>query len=92
MDILERFDEIALPDAWLVAGSIAETIWNLGRRQPAELGIKDVDLIYFDTEDLSCEAEASHESGLRDLFRHLRIKLDVKNEARVHLWHRECSG
>src|SRR5580693_562901 len=28
-DILERFDEIALPDAWLVAGCIAQTIWNL---------------------------------------------------------------
>jgi hypothetical protein len=50
-DILERFDEIALPDAWLVAGCIAQTIWNLACGQPAELGIKDVDLIYFDEQD-----------------------------------------
>ena len=56
-EVLERFDEIGLPDTWLVAGCIAQTIWNLGCRQPAEFGIKDVDLIYFDQQDLSFEAE-----------------------------------
>jgi hypothetical protein len=56
-----RFEEIALPDSWLVAGCIAQTIWNLRCRQPAEFGLKDVDLIYFDDQDLSFEAEASHE-------------------------------
>ena len=70
-----------MPDSWLVAGCIAQTIWNLRCRQPAEFGLKDVDLIYFDDQDLSFEAEASHEARLRDLFRHLPIKLDVKNEA-----------
>lgn len=91
-DILERFDEIALPDAWLVAGCIAQTIWNLSYGQPAELGIKDVDLIYFDDQDVSLGAEAGHERRLRDLFEHLAIKLDVKNEARVHLWYQERFG
>ena len=52
-EILGRFDEIALPDSWLVAGCIAQTIWNLRCGQPAELGIKDVDLIYFEEQDLS---------------------------------------
>jgi uncharacterized protein len=47
-EILERFEEVALPDGWLVAGCIAQTIWNLGYGQPAEFGLKDVDLIYFD--------------------------------------------
>ena len=91
-DILEKFDEIALPDAWLVAGCIAQTIWNLACGQPAELGIKDVDLIYFDDQDLSPGAEAGHERRLRNLFGHLAIKLDVKNEARVHLWYQQRFG
>jgi uncharacterized protein len=90
--ILERFDEIALRDAWLAAGCIAQTIWNLGYRQAVQSGIKDVDLIYFDAEDLSAKAETDHESRLRDLFRCLPIKLDVKNEARVHLWYQERFG
>lgn len=91
-EILERFEEIALPASWLVAGSIAQTIWNLGCGRSAELGLKDVDLIYFDDQDLSFNAEASHERRLRDLFRRLPIKLDVKNEARVHLWYEERFG
>ena len=91
-EILERFEEIVLPDSWLVAGCIAQTIWNLGCGQPAEFGLKDVDLMYFDEQDLSFEAEASHERRLRDLFQHLPIKLDVKNEARVHLWYEDRFG
>ncbi len=91
-EILERFEEIVLPDSWLVAGAIAQTIWNLRCEQPAAFGLKDVDLIYFDEQDLSFEAEASHERRLRDLFQHLPIKLDVKNEARVHLWYEDRFG
>jgi hypothetical protein len=91
-EILERFKEVALPDSWLVAGCIAQTIWNLRCEQPAEFGLKDVDLIYFDEQDLSFEAEASHERRLRGLFQHLPIKLDVKNEARVHLWYEDRFG
>jgi len=81
-----------LPDNWLTAGSIAQTIWNLGCGQPAEFGLKDVDLIYFDEQDLSAAAEAGNERRLRDLFRDLPIKLDVKNEARVHIWYESRFG
>jgi hypothetical protein len=91
-EILGRFDEIDLPDNWLAAGCIAQTIWNLRSNQPPELGIKDVDLIYFDAQDLSGETEAGHERRLRYLFRDLPIKLDVKNEARVHLWYKDRFG
>ena len=71
-EVLERFEQVGLPDSWLVAGCIAQTIWNLGHGQPAELGLKDVDLIYFDELDLSLEAELGHERRLRDLFGDLR--------------------
>ena len=91
-EILERFEEIVLPDCWLVAGAIAQTIWNLRCEQPAVFGLKDVDLIYFDEQDLSFEAEASHERRVRNLFQHLPIKLDVKNEARVHVWYEDRFG
>jgi hypothetical protein len=91
-EILRRFEEIVLPDSWLVAGCIAQTIWNLSFGQPAEFGLKDVDLVYFDEQDLSLEAEIGNERRLRDLFRGLPIKLDVKNEARVHLWYENRFG
>ena len=77
---------------YLTVGCIAQTIWNLGYAQPAEFALKDVDLIYFDEQDLSFEAEAGHERRLRDLFEHPPVKLDVKNETRVHLWYEDRFG
>jgi uncharacterized protein len=85
--ILEAFDDIGLPDCWIVAGSIAQTVWNVASGQQAATGIKDVDIVYFDPQDLSADAETRHELRLRDKFAHLALKLDVKNEARVHLWY-----
>jgi hypothetical protein len=41
---------------------------------------------------LTAETESSHERRLRDLFRALPLKLDVKNEARVHLWYKDRFG
>jgi len=66
-EILERFDEVALPDGWLVAGAVAQTIWNLACGKPAAFGIKDVDLVYFDERDLSLAVETGHERRLRAL-------------------------
>ena len=64
-ELLARFDEIGLPDGWVVAGAIAQTVWNLAFGNAAELGVKDVDLVYFDTQDLSPEAEAAQERRKR---------------------------
>jgi uncharacterized protein len=91
-EILWRFDNIGLPDGWVVAGCIAQTIWNLACGHAAEFGIKDIDLVYFDPIDLSAETEAEHEKRLADYFGYLSVKLDVKNEARVHLWYEETFG
>jgi uncharacterized protein len=89
---LRRFDCIGLLDAWLVAGCIAQTVWNLACGRAPEFGIKDVDIVYFDPIDVSAEAEASHEERLANYFGDLPVKLDVKNEARVHLWYEETFG
>lgn len=90
--ILARFDAIALPDVWMVAGAVAQGVWNaLTGRVPA-YGLKDIDIVYFDGADLCAEAEAAHEARLRGLFADLPVKLDVKNEARVHLWYRDAFG
>jgi uncharacterized protein len=91
-EISGRFHEIDLPECWLVAGAIAQTVWNLSGGYPAERGIKDADIVYYDAADLSAKAEAAHESRIRGLFAHLPMKLDVKNEARVHLWYEKVFG
>jgi hypothetical protein len=90
--VLRRFDSVALPDGWLVAGAIVQCVWNDRAGRPATYGLKDIDIVYFDPSDLSADAEAAHEARLRDLFADLPVKLDVKNEARVHLWYRDIFG
>lgn len=42
--LLDRFAEIVLPDAWLVAGCLAQTIWNHRFGHPPGHGIADIDL------------------------------------------------
>ena len=90
--VVDRWSEIALPDCWLVAGCLAQTVWNDAFGQPAMHGISDIDLVYFDGNDLSQETEAGHATRVRALFADLGLWIDVKNEARVHLWYAEKFG
>jgi hypothetical protein len=90
--ILARFDAIALPDAWLVAGCLAQTVWSHTTGRPAGAGIRDIDLVYHDAADLSEESENARALRLRALFADLPEKLDVKNQARVHLWYERRFG
>lgn len=91
-EIIGRWPEIGLPDGWLVAGALAQTVWNQRFVLPVTYGIDDVDLAYFDANDISEEAEADHAARIAALFRHLPVRLDVKNEARVHLWYERKFG
>jgi len=90
--VLERWDQLALPDCWMVAGAIAQTFWNSAHGLPPECGIKDIDLIYFDAAELGEQAEAVQAARVRAIFAGCPVHFDVKNEARVHLWYREKFG
>lgn len=90
--VIARWAHVGLPDAWLVAGAIAQTVWNDGLGLPPQHGIADIDIVYFDGDDLSAEAEAAHSARVRGLFADLSVWIDVKNEARVHLWYEAKFG
>jgi uncharacterized protein len=89
--VLDRWADIGLPDCWLVAGALAQTVWNEAFDLPPTHGILDVDLVYFD-DDLSGDTEARHSARIRALFSDLSVWIDVKNEARVHLWYETKFG
>ena len=90
--MLERWDQVALSDGWLIAGAVAQTYWNAAHDLPAGHGIKDVDIAYFDASDLSAAAEEAQAARVGTLFRDLPVRFDVKNEARVHLWYERKFG
>ena len=90
--ILERWDALALPDGWLVAGCLFQTVWNLRSGDAPASRIKDYDLFYFDAEDLSQAGEARVQARADALLGDLGIEVEVANQARVHLWYESHFG
>ena len=90
--VLDRWDEVALPSCWLVAGAVAQTVWNAKLGNLLEYGIRDLDIVYFDRGTLDRESELAEEARIRSLFQDVAAAFDVKNEARVHLWYEKRFG
>lgn len=85
--ILSRWDRLDLPDPWLVAGCLFQTVWNLQAGLRPESGIKDYDIFYFDSSDLSESAEAEAQALAESVLNDLGVTVEVANQARVHLWY-----
>jgi len=84
--VLERAPRLGVPDWWLTAGVLFQTVWNALTCRPAGTGIRDADLFYFDP-DTSWEAEDAVIRAGADLFADLSVPVEIRNEARVHLWY-----
>src|SRR5512146_733285 len=89
--ILERLPALALPDCWLVSGALFQTVWNTRTSRRPDHGIKDYDIFYFDP-DLSWEAEDAAIQRMNALFADLGIAMELRNQARVHLWYEQKFG
>ena len=60
--ILKFAPESRLPDWHLCAGCLTQTVWNALSGYTYDRGIDDIDLIYFDADDLSEASEAANAS------------------------------
>ncbi|MGB3045053.1 MAG: nucleotidyltransferase family protein [Xanthobacteraceae bacterium] len=89
--LLDEVAEFALPDAWIVAGCLTQTIWNLQTGHAHGYGIGDYDVFYFDP-DLSWEAEDRVIARMRPVAERLGLAVEVRNQARVHLWYTTKHG
>jgi hypothetical protein len=89
--ILDRLPALALPDAWLVSGALFQTVWNVQTNRQPDFGIRDYDVFYFDP-DTSWDAEDAAIQRAADAFADLGITVELRNQARVHLWYAEKFG
>jgi hypothetical protein len=89
--ILERFPQLGIRDWWLTAGCIVQTVWNMRSARSPERGIRDYDILYY-ADDPSWEAEDEVIREAARLFTDLPVTLQVRNQARVHLWYPEKYG
>lgn len=92
MDALVTLRALALPDPLICSGAIYNAIWNSLTGRPPLTGIKDIDAVYFDDSDLSYEAEDRVIQRAADAFAALPLPVEVRNQARVHLWFPEKFG
>ncbi len=91
-EALERAKLSGLDNYYIGAGCITQTVWNYLFCNPLDYGIKDIDFVYFDEKNMDYEAENKVISNLKELYSDFRIEVDVKNQARVHLWYKEHFG
>ncbi len=91
-EVLTRAAMLQLPQWYVTAGCLFQTVWNVMTGRPPTSGIKDYDVFYFDAGDLSWEAEDAVINAGREVFAGLRADVEIRNEARVHLWYEAKFG
>ena len=92
IEVLRRARGLGLPGWYLAAGCVTQTVWNVLGSRPPEEGIRDYDLPYFEPSDLSWEAEDTAIQAAEQTFVGLPVAVEVRNEARVHLWYEAHFG
>lgn len=93
MGVMKTARDLALPDWMIFSGAIYQKALNHLTGRDPDYGLKDYDLGYFDAGDLSYEAEdqvirraaAAYGPPLDAL-------VEVRNQARVHLWFEDRFG
>jgi hypothetical protein len=87
MQVLETAGALGLPD-WLVfSGAVYQPVLNHLTGRAVNYGIKDYDLGYHDAADTSYEAEDAVIRRVAAAFTPpLSDMVEVRNQARVHLW------
>lgn len=92
MALLERLRDLGLPQWRLVAGCLYQTVWNVLTHRPRGTGIKDYDVAYYDAGDLSWAAEDAVIRHVAARTRDCVGPIEVRNQARVHLWFQQRFG
>lgn len=90
-ELLKRLPTLQLPQCLLTAGCLFQAVWNQQAGLPPAWGVKDYDIFYFDA-DTSWEAENAVIEAVQGLCGDLGVVVEVKNQARVHLWYGQRFG
>ena len=86
MSTLTRARDVDLPDWFIGAGAVRDLVWDVRFGDGfVPSNIEDIDLVFFDPDDLSHERELAIEARLGPHW-------DVKNQAAVHTWFEERFG
>lgn len=96
--VLQTVREAGLPDAWVGAGVVRDLVWSelYGPGfDPAE--VHDIDVVFFDPDDISRQRERAATESLERLWARLAddrppVPWQTKNQAAVHTWYNAKFG
>jgi hypothetical protein len=90
MEGLRAARDVDAPDWLIAAGAIRDAVWDDLHGRPLTTPPRDLDLGFFDPDDLTPDRDAEVEAALRARARDL--PWDAKNQAAVHRWYPERFG
>ncbi|WP_404819673.1 nucleotidyltransferase family protein [Sutcliffiella horikoshii] len=83
MDILRAAKALNLPDWWVCAGFVRTKVWDTLHGHNSRTPLPDIDVIYYDKNDITEEKEKQLEKRLLEL---CPVEpWSVKNQARMHV-------
>ncbi|MCI5060036.1 MAG: nucleotidyltransferase family protein [Alphaproteobacteria bacterium] len=88
MNALRAVHSLDLPNCWIAAGFVRNYIWDVMHDHKDMTPLNDVDVIYFDPDNLNEENEKDAEQALFALAPN--YPWSVKNQARMHLKNNEA--
>ena len=94
MEMLEYIAELRLPNFYIAAGCVFQTVWNYQDGRDLNYEVKDLDVIYYHPWDLSIDTDMKYYEMIQEYARSHSIPygVDVSNEARMHLWKEKKEG
>lgn len=84
MAALRDVRDLNLPDWYIGAGAIRNTVWNYYHNKPTDAHLQDIDVVYFDPSDMKGEGEELAEKSLN--VKQPNLDWEVVNQARAHLF------
>ena len=89
MSILDYIADLNLSNFYIAAGVVFQSIWNYYDNRPFNYRVKDIDIIFYDSSNISKDFDQELENKITNYFKNLNYVFDVHNEARMHLWAKE---
>ncbi|MGY3735469.1 nucleotidyltransferase family protein [Lactococcus taiwanensis] len=86
MVILDEVATLNLPNYYIAAGSIFQTVWNQVDSKLPMHGVEDIDVVYFDDHVTADQAVSKDHALEKELSQKFPFTFDVHNEAYMHLW------
>ena len=90
--IFQQVSTLGLPNYYIGAGCLTQTVWNHISGHPHGYGIKDIDIVYCDSTDLDGSKEKKLGEDCQRMLKHTPFEIDVVNQARVHQWYEKEFG